>query len=523
MVEIPSGIEISSRPGRPRLWMPPLAALLCVAASCLIRLHTGGLKVDENYPSLGVSIATVFIFLAALALSLLFYARTCLNERASPIEARRVRNAAYAACIIAAFMLPMLSNDVFSVLAYGDLALRGVDIFAYPADLSPSVFSPYVGEAWKSAPCVYGPLTLVIAAAAAWLGMGDVALALLAFKLFALAASLLLVHFAFRYALDHPDHADWRTLALLTLSPVLWLQGAGQAHNDLFCGTFLMMGVFHAGRERTRLAAFWFACAALVKLSALVGVLFFAAWLWNLHRADPRRLLTELAAAAGIMAAAAVILYALVWQGPQTLTGPVAFLAEKRPSNSLVMLYSEVAVWLKMFLQSLWSHGMDALEGLGALRSDRVLVATEKRAAWGLFKMLFMGAGLALMGLQASPFLRRLGPQEALAAFARVSVVATTIAPAVFFPWYLLVVLPFFIVRMSREWTIWLALVSVLSHGQNLPRLTDHASLVYRLLDPLFTYATIFLFLYAFGRRFFARDRPGPRAAAPGAQPAEIA
>lgn len=506
---IPVGNKTLAGLRQSRLWMPSLAALMCVAASCLIRLHTGGLKVDENYPSLGVSIATVLIFIAALALSLLFFACTCLNDRAFPLEARQVRRAAYTACFIAAFMLPMLSNDVFSVLAYGDLALRGIGAFVYPADLSPSVFYPYVGEAWKTAPCVYGPLSLAIAAAAVWLGMGDPLLALLIFKLFALAASLLLVHFAFRYVMDHPDHADWKTLALLTLSPVLWLQGAGQAHNDLFCGMFLMMGVYYAAQARTRLAALWIICAVLAKLSALVGLLFYAAWLWSLHRADLRRLLKELAVAAAIMAIAVGISYALIWQGPQTLTGPMAFLANKRPSNSLVMLFSEMAVWLKLFFQSLWHHGSDVLEGLSTLRSDQDLMAVEKRIAWGFFKKLFMGAGLSLVGLQMILLVRcQRSPEEVLAAFARISVAVVTIGSAVFFPWYLLVVLPFFIGRMSREWTFWLALVSVLSHGQNLPRLTDHASLVYRLFDPLFTYATIFLFLYGFGRRFVRLSVP---------------
>ncbi len=515
-VDVPVMSEALRRLWQSRLWMPPLSALLCVAASCLIRLHTGGLKVDENYPTLGVSIATTSIFMAALALSLFFFVRSCMEDRAFALDARRVRNAAVAACLVSAFMLPMLSNDVFSVLAYGDLALSGVDTFTCPADLSRSVFFPYVGEAWKSAPCVYGPLTLVIAATAAWIGMGEVVPALCAFKLFALIASLLLVHFAFRYAQDHPDHADGKTLALVTLSPILWLQGAGQAHNDIFCGMFLMIGVFDTAGGRTRRAALWIACAALVKLTALVGVLFYAVFLWNLHRAHPRRLIRELAAAAGIMAAAAGLSYALIWQGPHTLTGPIAFLADKRPSNSLVMLCSEIAVWVKMFLQSLWHHGPDLLEGLKALRADPELMAVENRIVWGILKKLFMTAGLVLVGVQMLPFLRHQDRGEVLTASVRISVALVTIAPAVFFPWYLLVVLPFFIGRASREWTFWLVLVSVLSNGQNLPRLTDHSSIVYRLFDPLFTYATIFLFLYAFGKRFLPLSAPTGIPRAPG-------
>jgi hypothetical protein len=491
--------------GRFRLWMPPLAALLCVAASCLIRLHTGGLRVDENYPALGVSIATAFLFLAALAVSLVFLVKTCLDERAALLDLRQVRNTAFAACLVAAFMLPMLSNDVFSVLAYGDLALRGIDPFSNPSDLSQSAFFSYVGDSWKSAPCVYGPVALILSATCVWLGMGNIYLAFFFFKLFSLAACLILVQFAFRYVIDHPEHADCKSLTLLTLSPILWLQGAGQAHIDLFAGMFLMMGVFFLTRERYRLAAFLIICASLTKLSALVGVLFYAVYLYNAKRACLRCLLKELAIAIGIMAVTSIIFYAAFWKNIQTLTDPIFFVAQKRPSNSVVMVFSNIVLWGRMFFESLWQHGPAVFDGLREFGADPVFMLNAKLAARGFSKVLFLSVGIALMGVQLIPLVRKQKKEEVLAAFARTSVVVVTIAPAVVYPWYLLIILPFFIKKTSKEWTIWFILVSVISNGLNIPRITDQASIVYRLLDPLFTYATIFLFVYAFHARFFRR------------------
>jgi hypothetical protein len=77
----------------------------------------------------------------------------------------------------------------------------------------------------------------------------------------------------------------------------------------------------------------------------------------------------------------------------------------------------------------------------------------------------------------------------------------------VFQPWYLLVALPFFLHSMSRRWAVWVVWVFVVSSGQNIPQITDRHSLVCVLLDPLFTYGTIVLFLFAFRERFLARPR----------------
>ena len=60
-------------------------------------------------------------------------------------------------------MVPFLSGDLFSALAYAELVVKSsVDPFTLPAPgLAASSFLPYLSPRWREAPCVYGPLQLL--------------------------------------------------------------------------------------------------------------------------------------------------------------------------------------------------------------------------------------------------------------------------------------------------------------------------------------------------------------------------
>ena len=95
-----------------------------------------------NYPSEPVGTA----LLVALALG---YGLAVLGWRGlleHPVESPR--RLAFAGLMITAFMLPMLSNDVFSLFAYGSVAARGHDVYTSAAALPQSVWFPWIGERW---------------------------------------------------------------------------------------------------------------------------------------------------------------------------------------------------------------------------------------------------------------------------------------------------------------------------------------------------------------------------------------
>jgi hypothetical protein len=487
--------------------MAPLAAALCTAASFVIRVGTGSIKVAGVFPPLAISITTATLFLASLGLSLYLLVGICLRKDGPAPELASVRNAAFAACLAAAPMLPMLSNDVFSLLAYGELALRGVDPFTSGAALSQSSYYAWVGAGWTHAPSVYGPATVLLSALSVWAGAGNLYAALAIFKLICLLASLLTVEVSYRYARAHPA-VDGRTLAVVTLSPVLWLQGAGQAHSDLLAALFLLGGIVAVDRGRHRLAAALIAAAVLNKISAVFGVAFLLVHLHQAHRGDVRRLLRAVLESLAVAIVVFAVLYAPFWKGFRTLGVPLAFLADKQPSNSILMAVGEVGGWLTTALHLLGERGRSLLETVRLVGVDRSLLFVTRREVWRVATPLFLLAGLLLAVLQLAPLARRKTAGDSMGAFASIAALSLTVTSPVFQPWYLLVALPFFLHSMSRRWSVWVVLVFVISSGQNVPQITDRHSLVCVLLDPLFTYGTIALFLFAFRDRFLARPRP---------------
>ena len=80
----------------------------------------------------------------------------------SPPRLRVQLRAALAVGAIAALMLPFLSNDLFSVLAYTDLAWNSTvnPLTLRAPGLRASRFFHVVSPAWNWTPCVYGPLQL---------------------------------------------------------------------------------------------------------------------------------------------------------------------------------------------------------------------------------------------------------------------------------------------------------------------------------------------------------------------------
>ena len=103
-----------------RRWL--LGLLVVTGCSWGRWLATGSLKIDENFPSLPVGLLLFVALMGGLLLLVLGWRGFLERPPARP------RRLAFAGLFVAAFMLPMLSNDVFSLFAYASLAARGIDV-----------------------------------------------------------------------------------------------------------------------------------------------------------------------------------------------------------------------------------------------------------------------------------------------------------------------------------------------------------------------------------------------------------
>src|SRR5580704_16280210 len=155
-----------------------LVAGLAVMTACSWGrfFDTGSLKVDESYPARPVGYVLLGALIVGWGLAVSGWHGMLARPPARP------RRTAYLALGVAAFMLPMLSNDVFSVLSYGDVAAGGHDVYTTTSWLPQGLFYPYLGAHWTRTVCVYGPTTL-LASLPAGLARGSPRVGLLLLRL----------------------------------------------------------------------------------------------------------------------------------------------------------------------------------------------------------------------------------------------------------------------------------------------------------------------------------------------------
>ena len=292
----------------------PLAAVTAcfVGMSAVTWLRwaiAGTLAVDAAPISIGTRTLVLAVFGALAAVAGWQYLR--LIDRAYPVDAARLAWGSVVLQMVAATALPVTSNDVFSSLAYGRMAVEGLNPYCVgPAALPHGdPVAALVGPMWIDTPTDYGPIATALGVVAA--GTGSVVGGLVAYKLVLLIAVVASIAVAYRAARDRRDaHA----FALFAFNPLLAWEVTGQGHNDGLVVLGVTAALLLARRQRPwmALAAFDFALYAKLGAAPVLGLFLVHQW-----RASPMRPF----AMAGASLLAGAVLYAPFWAGPKTLRG----------------------------------------------------------------------------------------------------------------------------------------------------------------------------------------------------------
>ena len=207
-----------------------------------------------------------------------------------------------------------------------------MDPFTLPAPgLAASSFFPFLGARWREAPCTYGPLQLLFWSPAVRFAAG-LPEALAVAKLLAVGAAAGTLVLLRRHC-SRPEGPGPAAFAAVALSPVLWIKGAGQAHNDVVVGLLFAAWLFAARRPGVLLASALLGAAVASKLSAVLPALMYLAYLAG--RPGPACAAGPRGRGRGALGLVVVLAYEPVWSGLETLRVPLTFLAERRPTNSL--------------------------------------------------------------------------------------------------------------------------------------------------------------------------------------------
>jgi hypothetical protein len=254
------------------------------------------------------------LFYAGLWVALLLYA--VVAWRARDLSARTVAVAIAALHVLFLLAPPLLSQDVFSYVAYARLGVdHGLDPYTHaPRDIPGDAVFHLAGS--RDAESVYGPFFTLSTYALAPLGLEGMFWAL---KAVAALSSLGIVWLVWRTA-ERLGRDPMPAAVLVGLNPHTLVHVVGGAHNE-----------------------------ALVVLGTMAGVYAFAA-------ARPRAGAAAATAAAGIKASAGLVVPYLV------LGARCAW-----PGAALAV----VAVAIAVALTGLAAFGVDALDALGVLGSNQ--------------------------------------------------------------------------------------------------------------------------------------------------------
>jgi hypothetical protein len=407
------------------------------------------------------------------------------------------RRLAFLGLFMAGLMLPMLSNDLFSVLAYASLAAQGHDVYTTVSWLPHSVWYPWVGERWAEKVCVYGPTTLIGALPGALPGAGAGAnpwLAMLALRLAWLAPLALVMELSFRRLRDRPFFH-----AFVWLNPLWLVEGPGQLHTDLLGVLAVTAGIVLQREGRARAGWGLYALAVLGKYTfAFSGV-----WFWLSGTTTRRQRLLRLPVMGAISVSLAVLCFAPFWHGSATVLEPLRALAGMNPGGSITEV---VGILVDLLRGGGVPHADSPVSQ--ALELDRATHATTWWVVSFVLRLVTLGIGARVL----SVVLRKPFDENRLALCAgALGVAVVTLASHRFQSWYLLAALPFFGLHCTAVWRRWWLAVVALAVSTEFVHVLPRASPLLPVWSVVTNAGVVVAFLASFRARYWTLEEPaGP-------------
>ncbi|HJT02166.1 MAG TPA: polyprenol phosphomannose-dependent alpha 1,6 mannosyltransferase MptB [Pseudonocardiaceae bacterium] len=174
---------------------------------------------------------------------------------------------------------PLFTRDVYSYLAQGALALRGLDPYLVgPSKLPTGALADNVHYVWQTTPAPYGPLFIFIAKMINTVTGDNLILGVIGMRLVLLSGFAALIFALPRLAQrlgGNPTVALWLVIA----NPLTVVHLVGGPHNDLLMTGLLAMGTLLVLQRRHAAGIALGTMAMAIKASAGV-VLPFLVWIW---------------------------------------------------------------------------------------------------------------------------------------------------------------------------------------------------------------------------------------------------
>ena len=203
---------------------------------------------------------------------------------------------------------PILSNDVYSYAAQGEMASRGIDPTAFgPYALSRGPFLNAVDPIWRDAPAPYGPVAIELSSWAVSVTGNSPAGAVWVMRAVAAAGVAMTAVGVVLLARRHRVPAASALVAGVA-GPLVLLHMIGGSHNDALMMGLLTLGMAAFTAHRRFLAVVLVVLAVAVKLPAAVALVFIG---WNWRNGDDQRFRDRVVTTAGVGVGSGALLLGL--------------------------------------------------------------------------------------------------------------------------------------------------------------------------------------------------------------------
>jgi alpha-1,6-mannosyltransferase len=274
-------------------------------------------------------------------------------------------------CVILLWAYPVGAADIYDYV----FRARLWGLYDYnpltvtPLQVNDDPWFPYVVWIWFPSP--YGPLWAYISVALYRIAGHGLLTNLLMFKLLPIACIVLTSLLLFDLLRRRTAGEALGGVLLFAWNPLLLFEAAVNGHNDIIMLTLLVAALWFYRRQRLMAALLCGTLAALVKVAALLALpVLLLAGACRASRTGSASRKRVMGTGLALCALVAAMLYAPLWQGPQTLAGLLAL--DNRFTSSL-------AAVVKLALEEF--AGREPAE----------------RLTRSVFALLFMGAYLALL------------------------------------------------------------------------------------------------------------------------------
>ncbi len=468
-----------------------LSAFVIVAASWFRVYIAGTIQVDGH----GLRDLPVYIVFFSFIGALAVYAVSLYKLwRSDTLSSAEIKVMSFLLAGLFSLMLPMLSNDIFSLLTYGDAANRGVNVYTDTHSNAVSPYFEFVSNLWKTAPCVYGPICLSTSRIATMIGGGHLLLSLAAYKLLAFLWVIVFVEVMSRISglLETPS----RSFLFIVLNPLVLMQGLGQLHCDGIAITLSGCMIYFFLSKKWYWAFVFAGLSIAAKISFVLMIPFLIVglfiekdtWLFFFSRVIAGVMITGITVS---------LIYLPYYTSPQTFQTPFKFVFEQDPAKSIAEVIGDIVY----FAPSVISGKEN--EELHSNLHVKVSTSTQQLEAWLLVKKISQAFALLM---SAFVFIRFwMGSRDIrqwMKVFTRLLLLFLLFYSHVFYAWYLLLVIPFLWYEEDIKFIQWIFVLTCFSNVHDILCAVQRGTPIYFVVLPL-TFLSIVSFVWRFRSVFF--------------------